>query len=53
MPEMRNVRCGPTAWMRIESPTAKPWFAADALSITTWSPPCGHEPDVSCVGLNC
>ena len=24
MPEMRNVRCGPTAWMRIGSPTAKP-----------------------------
>jgi hypothetical protein len=52
IPEMRKVRCGPTAWMRIGSPTAKPLLAAVALSMATWSLPLGQEPSVSCVGLN-
>jgi hypothetical protein len=52
-PEIRNERCGPTAWTRIVSPTLKPFFEAAALSIATSSAPLGHAPAVSFVGLNC
>ena len=52
IPLICRWRAGPNACTPIRSPTWKPSAPAVALSMTTWSGPCGHFPAVSFVGLN-